>query len=114
MAFLHHTDYEVNMNENELTEEDVKDMIGIEQAAAMLPSSQPGKARHYATLYRWVKSGKIRGWKLGGRMHVLKRDVLALFKPVPTKISHPPRLPGAVELRRRAAYVNRMLDEAGI
>jgi excisionase family DNA binding protein len=97
---------------NELTEEDLKDMISIDEAAAMLPGARRGKHLHYSCVYRWVKKGKLPGWKLGGKLCVLKRDVLSLFKPVPTKLSHPPRLAGSVELRRQAARTEALLDAA--
>lgn len=45
-------------------------------------------------LWRWVLTGKLRGWKRGGRLFVSKADILATFEEI-TGV-------GEAEYRRRS------------
>jgi len=54
------------------------DLIGLAEAAQLLPSRKPGRKLHVTSLYRWIADGKLRGWRIGGHYFVSRADVLAL------------------------------------
>jgi excisionase family DNA binding protein len=58
------------------------DLIPMAEAARLLPSNRPGKRLHVATLYRWLFSGRLRGWKIGRHYHVSRAEVLRMAEPV--------------------------------
>lgn len=61
------------------------DLIGLADAARLVPSSRAGKRTHVSTIWRWVQGGRLRGWKLGRLTFVSKGELLGLFKPVQTR-----------------------------
>jgi len=58
------------MTEKELEELDV---VGTGQAAKMLSC-------HHDTIRKWIKSGKIRAWRVAGRWLVSKTELLEQFE----------------------------------
>lgn len=69
------------------------DLIGLCEAAGLLPCRKPGRRAHASTVYRWVAEGKLRGWRLGRYWYVSRADVLALVTPATTVV--PPAAPPA-------------------
>lgn len=72
------------------------DLLHICLAVRLIPGSKPGRTLHCGTLKRWIDEGKVRGWKIGGRIHVSRAELLALVRPVQ------PRRPRAVPEPTRA------------
>lgn len=54
------------------------DLIPLAEAARLLPSRKPGKRLNTSTLYRWLSSGRIQGYRIGSVWFVRRADVLAL------------------------------------
>lgn len=54
------------------------DLLPLTEAARLLPSSRRGKRLHASTLYRWVREGRLRAWRIGRYWFVSAREVRAL------------------------------------
>lgn len=54
------------------------DLIGLAEAAALLPSRKPGRKLHVTTLYRWIHAGELAGWRIGGCWFCSRADILAI------------------------------------
>lgn len=54
---------------------DLADLIETSEAARLLKVS-------HCTIDRWVKQGRLRAWKVGGRRRVLLSEVTALPEPI--------------------------------
>lgn len=52
------------------------DLITVTEAAKLLPSRRPGGRLHATTFYRWIRGGKLEGWRVGGVWFVSRRAVL--------------------------------------
>lgn len=37
---------------------------------------------HVSAVYRWVMSGRLRAWRVGGRLRLSRADVLAVIQAV--------------------------------
>lgn len=61
------------------------DLISTGQAVKLVPGQRPGKSIHLATVYRWILDGRLRSWKVGGRLLVSEAELRALFRPVPAR-----------------------------
>lgn len=59
----------------------MRDMIPLSQVVREVPSIKGGKI-HINTLYRWIHTGKLRAWKIGGNYFVLPRDLRRLAQRV--------------------------------
>ena len=60
------------------------DLIGLAEAAAILPSRKRGRKIHTTTVWRWIRTGKIEGWKVAGEWRVSARQVRGLARLVRT------------------------------
>jgi len=84
-------------------------------AAVRLPflqSPRPGKKTHLSTVYRWVRSGKVRAYKRGCWLFVCVENLEALVRPVvPRRRGAGPPPAGAPQT---SEWARRVLDEAGI
>jgi excisionase family DNA binding protein len=58
-----------------MTAKPPNDLIPAVQGASLLHL-------HVSGVYRWIFSGKLRGWKRGGRYFVSRSDCENLFRPV--------------------------------
>ncbi len=76
------------------------DLVGLAEAARILPCAIPGRKIHTATLCRWIFSGRLRGWKICGRLFVSRADLRALARPVKVKV-------GAIEQRKEKVAANK-------
>lgn len=57
------------------------DLIGLAEAAKLLPGIRPGKRMHTATLWRWAtKRKKLPSWTIGRNVFVSRSDVLRMAK----------------------------------
>lgn len=54
------------------------DTIPVSEACKLIPSKKPGKNLRIETLYRWLRDGVLRKWRIGGVWHVSRADILAL------------------------------------
>ena len=92
------------------TTDDLRDLIPINEARRLLPSSQPGKRLALPTLYRWVHSGKLPAVRILGHYYVRRADLLALVEPVQ------PRRPAERETApaARAKWVEEGLRRHGL
>lgn len=88
------------------------DLIGLLEAAHMIPSRKPGRTLSPVTMWRWVLAGKLRSWRIGGHYFVSRREVRLLARPVAVVVD------AVQEGRRRAAereaWANSVLREHGI
>ena len=57
------------------------DAIKVSRAAALADV-------HPATIWRWIQSGRLRSWRLGGSRRVSRQELLGLLQEVGTD---PPR-----------------------
>jgi excisionase family DNA binding protein len=58
-----------------------EDLIGLAEAAALLPGRKSGKKVSTSTIYRWAERGKLRRWRLLNReWRVSRAEVLALIE----------------------------------
>lgn len=87
------------------------DLIGLCEAAAMLPSRKPGKRLNASVLYRWIRQSKLLAWRIGGHWYVSKKDIENLPKLCDEA---PPRLVTAKKREKEIAEADRILREAGI
>jgi hypothetical protein len=88
------------------------DLIGLSEACRLIPSRKPGRRLHVATLYRWVLSGRVRGWRIGRGLFVSRADMLRLARPVDVAED-----PAAGELRsaaERAKWAEAVLRRHGV
>jgi excisionase family DNA binding protein len=86
-----------------------EDLITTKEARRLMKTS-------LCTIYRWVLSGKLRGWKRVGRVMVSRSELLALLQPMPVKPKPAPQ-PRPVALTPTAAqlaWIQRELDRIGI
>ncbi|MFO0865008.1 MAG: helix-turn-helix domain-containing protein [Gemmataceae bacterium] len=51
------------------------DLLGLREAAELARCNTQA-------IFRWIKKGKLRGWRRVGRMFVSKAEVLGLFEPM--------------------------------
>jgi excisionase family DNA binding protein len=67
----------------DITEIKANAVYTLQEAAEVLRLSEP-------TLTRWIKSGKLSGYRLGKKYRILGRDLLALFEhPIAEKPKKP-------------------------
>lgn len=78
-----------------------KDLLHTTEAVRLLPGGKPGRTLHVGTLFRWIHEGRLRAWKICGRVHVSRAELLALVKPVR------PRAPRQVPEATRAEQATR-------
>jgi hypothetical protein len=65
------------------------DLIGLAEACRLLPSRTPGRRVHLKTLYRWVRTQKLSGWKIGEYWFVSRAEVLGLARAGGTVVPLP-------------------------
>jgi len=80
------------------------DLIGTSAAAKMLAVSPK-------TLRGWIKDGKVPAFRIGSRMRVSRRDVLAVIQRVETD---GPRIATRAEVEAHAKWVDDTLKAAGV
>lgn len=83
------------------------DLLHTTAAARLIPGAHPGKTIHVGTLFRWIHEGRLRAWKVCGRVHVSRGELLALVKPV--KARAPRQVPEATR-RQVDAETRRILE----
>lgn len=81
-----------------------QDLLTPNEAAKVIGTSS-------ATIRRWIRSGALPGFKLGGHLRVSKADVLGMLKRVQTDR---PQLPTKAEADAKAALVDKVLRDAGV
>lgn len=81
------------------------DLISLPAAAKLI-------AVHGSTLRRWIASGKLAAWRVGGCYRVSRQDVLALVKP--HEPVEGPRPMTMEERRAKDAETDRVLKAAGV
>lgn len=76
---------------------------------------------HPATIHRAIASGRLRGWRLLGRVYVSQAEVQQLWEPIPTRAERHAEAvaDGSMpetksQIAAREAYVDQKLREAGI
>jgi excisionase family DNA binding protein len=79
------------------------DPIRVTEAAKMLKF-------HVASLHRAIASGKLRGWRVLGRVYVSRAEIEKLWQPIPTRAERQAENPGP-ETRRERAERERLVDE---
>jgi hypothetical protein len=68
---------------------------------------------HVGTIHRWIRKGRLRGWKRCGRWFCSQAELLGLFTP--QKDARPARLiPTARTLAARASWADAMLRQMGV
>lgn len=88
------------------------DLISTDEAAEIAKVST-------SAIYRWIVSGRIRGWKKRGgrqaRYFVSRSEVESMWEPVPTKAKYrtaPEDLPASkTEIERRIAAARKIIAE---
>ena len=55
------------------------DLIGLKEAAKLVPSPRGGKGVHINSLRRWCLTGRLRYWRQGPWLFVSKADLATLF-----------------------------------
>ena len=65
---------------------------------------------HLATAYRWALSGRLRGFRRGGRIVALRSDLEAFLKPVEPR-QPPPAKPARVESRQAEAARKQWVED---
>lgn len=67
------------------------------------------------TVFRWIITGKVQGWRRCGRWFVSRADIVALFEPAAAVTARPARLvPTRREHTRRQRQAQEFLRERGI
>jgi excisionase family DNA binding protein len=79
-----------------------EDYITRNQAAKLAGGCHP------STVYRWVRAGRLRGWRVEGKLFVSRAEVLAIIRPV-----NVPLTPEA-QARLRSIETERILREKGV
>lgn len=87
------------------------DLIDTTSATHLIPGQKPGKRIDIGTLYRWLRCGLLRAWKVRRRWMVSKADVLGLLRPANVEQDD---AKGARTVRERAARTDEVLRRAGI
>jgi hypothetical protein len=86
-------------------------LIGLNQAARMLPPSRRGRPVHLSCIYRWILDGiktphgkvRLEGVRLGGRW-LTSVEALERFAAAQTpNLDNRPQLPRTLNARRRAS-----------
>jgi excisionase family DNA binding protein len=80
-------------------------LLTLQQAADRMPVSRGGRPVHFATIWRWIKSRKLEGVRLGDRwltsvealQRYAERETLAALGKLPA-----PELPVQTTGRKRA------------
>lgn len=83
------------------------DLISTTEAARLIPSGQPGRKTHTSTIVRWVKQGRLRGWRRGSRLLVSQAEVYALLRPEPVEVR--PEVESEIERRERERRTDEVL-----
>lgn len=94
------------MQEMQETREDrplPDDPITLAAAAALLPSRKSGGRIHPSTVLRWVASGKVDGWKVGGVWFVSRAEVLGQVRGQRRALRPGPRTQGQAKAGSQAA-----------
>lgn len=88
------------------------DLISTREATTLLPSKRPGRKVHISTILRWVLSGKLRGWRVGGSWFVSRSELLSQVRLVQPRRDD--QTAAEAEARERAARTDRVLREKGV
>lgn len=56
------------------------DLIGLAEAASLLPSRKAGRRLHPVTVFRWIQRGRLEGWRIGGSWFVSRAAVLGMVE----------------------------------
>ncbi len=56
------------------------DLIGLAEAARLLPSIKPGRRVHLQSIYRWLERGRLKCWKRGRHKFVSRAEILAMHR----------------------------------
>jgi hypothetical protein len=91
-------------------ESPLSDLISLKEAARLIPSGRAGKRLHYATLYRWVLTGRVPAVKIGGRYFLRRVDLEALSRPVEVGTEKP----DGRKTRAARRWVDEYLDRVGV
>ena len=62
------------------TQETPADLIGLAEAAKLLPCIRPGRKTNVATIWRKVDRGELRAWRMGRWLLVSRADVIGLIR----------------------------------
>ena len=87
------------------------DLLFLSEAAKLIPTVRAGRKVHVSTLLRWIKAGKVRGYRCGPVWKISREDVERIIRsrqPVA-----PPEKPASTRTRdaEKAAakeYLRRM------
>ena len=90
------------------------DLIPVNEAIRLLPGQKPGRTPHIASLYRWVQEGRLRGWKVAGRLVVSRAEVLGLIRPVVPRRPKPGCAAVEATRRQQDAETDRILARFGL
>lgn len=82
-------------------------LICLREAAALIPSTRPGRGIHIQTLARWCQSGRLPAVKRNGYWFVRPEDLELLHRPYVSRQLEPARrtVPAHVMERLRAMGV---------
>lgn len=91
-----------------LDEIPVDDMIDSKHAARIAKC-------HLNSLYRWINSGLLRGWRRCGRTFVSRHELLALFEPIETQREKAVNeIPTRTEVKRMKKWTHDQLLRRGV
>lgn len=93
------------------TAEDLPDLIPVKEAAKLLPSGRAGKRVHVSTLVRWIREGRLPGYRIGRAVMVSASDLGRFVRGNRIKAAEPiVTKPSAAEQR----YIDDALRRHGI
>ena len=92
-------------------------MIATPLPTDLISTGTAGKLAgcHKLTVWRWVKSGRLRGWQTaGGHYRVSRAEVLGLVRQIRTPKEPAPRLPTPRQQKQREEWEKEVLACHGL
>jgi excisionase family DNA binding protein len=89
------------------------DLLPLSEVARRIPSRHSGRHMNAATIYRWVKSGKLPAVKIGRTLFVRESELVKLIEP--RRVATAKKVLDSQKARQKSqTWSSRVLRDAGM